>query len=389
MNEDLILILSIDISNFNFDLQRFAAEDEGRTELPSERKKQRAREEGNIPMSPELSGIVIFLSVFFGIVFLWRYLFNHLLEMIRYYIANIDNISVSKNNIQAGFWDTIYHIVAVLGPILAIAVVSTLIISLIQTRFLFTTKKLAFNLEKVFGSIFKNLQKMFWSSQALFNLGKSLLKVIAVFGIAGAFALNALPSMIAYTRMDAQTSFGMVAGLLVRFVAMTGILLLIFAIADYIFQQREHTEQLKMTKKELRDELKEDEGDPAIKAKIRQLESQLGMRRMMAAVPTADVIITNPTHYAVAIKYDRAIGSAPIVVAKGKDRTALRIRELAKENQVPIIENKPLARGLFATANVGEEIPYEYWEVVANILSLVYASSGKTRTVHEEAIRYI
>ena len=389
MNEDLILLLSLDITAFEFDLQRFAAEDEGRTELPSERKKQRAREEGNIPMSPELSGIVIFLSVFFGIVVMWRYLFDHLLEMMRYYISHIDEIPVSKNNMQAGVWETAYHIVAVLGPILAVAVFSTLVISLIQTRFLFTTKKLSFNLGKVFGNIFKNLQKMFWSTQALFNLGKSLLKVVAVFGIAGAFALNALPSMIAYTRMDAQTSFGMVAGLLVRFVAMAGTLLLIFAVADYVFQHREHTEQLKMTKKELRDELKEDEGDPAIKAKIRQLESQLGMRRMMAAVPTADVIITNPTHYAVALKYDRAIGSAPIVVAKGKDRTALRIKELAKENEVPIIENKPLARGLFATANVGEEIPYEYWEVVANILSLVYASSGKERIAREEAIRYI
>ncbi|MGL5721484.1 MAG: flagellar biosynthesis protein FlhB, partial [Brevinema sp.] len=378
MNGDLIFLLNLDISliSVDFDLQRFAAEDEGRTEQPSERKKQRAREEGNIPMSPELSGIVIFLSVFFGIVLMWRHLFSSLLEMMRYYISNIDRIPMSKNNLQAGVWETAYRVITVLGPILAVAVVSTLVISLIQTRFLFTTKKLSFNLGKVFGSMFKNLKKMFWSSQALFNLGKSLLKVVAVFGIAAAFALNALPSMIAYTRMDAQTSFGMVAGLLVRFVAMAGFLLLVFAVADYIFQQKEHTEQLKMTKKEIRDEMKEDEGDPAIKAKIRQLESQMGMRRMMAAVPTADVIITNPTHYAVALKYDRAIGSAPIVVAKGKDRTALRIRELAKENEVPIIENKPLARGLFATANIGEEIPDEYWEVVANILSLVYASSG-------------
>lgn len=377
--------------SYVFDLQRFAsAEDEGRTELPTEQKKRRSREEGNIPVSAELSGIIIFLSIFFTITLFWRYFHTNLQSLMRFYIENIDTIPINKNNVQAGTFQLTLHLMRILGPIMGVAVVSTLVVSLAQTQFLFTTKKLAPDFSKVFGNIFKNLQKMFWSKQTLFNLGKSLMKVVAVFGIAFLLGLNELPSIIAYMRMEPNTSFGMAALLIVKFTSAAGFLLLVFAVADYVFQYSEYIEQLKMTKKELRDEIKEEEGDPAIKAKIRQLESQLGMRRMMAAVPTADVVITNPTHYAIAVKYDKNIGSAPIVVAKGTDRTALRIRELASENNVPIHENKPLARGLYDMVNVGEEIPFEYWQVVADILSLVYTARGSmSETLIPETVEYI
>lgn len=375
--DTLISFDNLDLISFDdFDIQRFASpEDEGRTEDPSEAKKRKAREEGNIPQSQELIGIVVFLSIFFGIVLFWRYYYHSLFQILLYYINGINNISLSKNNMQYMSIHLFTFILKLLGPIFGIAIISTLIISFIQTKFLFTTKKLKPDFKKVFGQVFSNLKKMFWSKQSLFNLGKSLVKVAVVFGIAFIFVMNELGVIISYIHMESNVAVGLLGKLIVKFVASTGVILIILAITDYIFQYREYIDSLKMTKQEVKEEFKEQEGNPEIKQKIRQLENQMGTRRMMKAIPTADVIITNPTHFAVAIKYDRAYMNAPIVIAKGTDRVALKIREIASEHHIPIYENKPLARGLYASAEIGDEIPYEFYRTVADILSLVYANN--------------
>lgn len=360
----------------SFDLQRFASpEDEGRTEEPSESKKRKAREEGNIPQSQELIGIVSFLAIFLCLVLFWRFFYERMFKIVVFYLDGIDTIRFTKNDMQGMSFNFISIILIMLMPIFSTAVISTLVVSLAQTKFLFTTKKLVPDFKRVFGNMFSNLQKMFWSKQAFFNLGKSLAKVIIVFGIAFVFIMNELVTMISYVHVESHVAIGSIAGIIVKFVFITGIILLCLAISDYVFQYREHIDSLKMTKQEVKEEFKEQEGNPEIKQKIRQLEQQLGNRRMMQAVPTADVIITNPTHYAVAIKYDRLYMNAPMVVAKGVDRVALKIREIAQENGVPIYENRPLARGLYGAVNVGDEIPYEFYKTTADILSLVYTKS--------------
>ncbi|MGL4562361.1 MAG: flagellar biosynthesis protein FlhB [Brevinema sp.] len=367
----LYLINQIDF--YSFDLQRFASpEEEGRTEDPSESKKRKAREEGNIPISQELIGIVVFLAIFFSVVFFWKFYYDNFYKLIVYYIQGIDTIRFSRNNIQFMTGNILSIIMLLLSPVFIVGVISTLAVSLAQTKFLFTTKKITPDLKRVFGNVFSNLQKMFWSKQAFFNLVKSLLKVILVFGIAFILTMNELGVIIGYIHMDNVKSIGSIMWILVKFVTISGIVLVVLAVSDYVFQYKEYIDSLKMTKQEVKEEFKEQEGNPEIKQKIRQIESQMGTRRMMKAVPTADVIITNPTHYAVAIKYDRSYMNAPIVVAKGTDRVALRIKELAKENNIPIHENKPLARGLYASANVGDEIPYEFYRTVADVLSLIY-----------------
>ncbi|MGL4367275.1 MAG: flagellar biosynthesis protein FlhB [Brevinemataceae bacterium] len=370
-------ILEINNSIFeSFDLQRFAsAEDEGRTEEPSESKKRKSREEGNIPLSQELIGIIVFLAVFFTVVIFWKYFFDSLFRLMKQSLNSIDSAVLSQNNVQSLMTTLLYDILKILGPIFGIAVLSTLAASLAQTKFLFSIKKISPDFKRVFGNILPNLKKMFWSKQALFNLGKSMAKVIVVFGIAFIFLVNDLGQIISYIHMENNKASGLMFGLIVKFTGFSGIILLILAVIDYIFQYREYIESLKMTKQEVKEEFKEQEGNPEIKQKIRQLESKLGLRRMMSAVPSADVIITNPTHYAVAIKYDRSYMNAPIVVAKGTDRTALKIREIARENNIPIHENKPLARGLYGSVDVGDEIPYEFYKTVADILSLVYTKS--------------
>ncbi|MGL5955700.1 MAG: EscU/YscU/HrcU family type III secretion system export apparatus switch protein, partial [Brevinema sp.] len=300
-----------------------------------------------------------------------------------FFFDGIDTIRLTKNNMQGMSVHLLTVVMTTLAPIFLTAVISTLAASLAQTKFLFTTKKLAPNFKKIFGNMFSNLKKMFWSKQAIFNLGKSLAKVIIVFGIAFLFMMNELGTIISYIHVDNNVAISSIAQIIVKFVFITGIILLLLAISDYVFQYREYIDSLKMTKQEVKEEFKEQEGNPEIKQKIRQLEQQLGQRRMMQAVPTADVIITNPTHYAIAIKYDRSYMNAPIVVAKGTDRTALKIREIAQDNRVPIYENKPLARGLYSSVSVGDEIPYEFYKTIADILSLVYTQNiPKSRTVY-------
>ena len=358
------------------DLQRFAnPEDEGRTEEPSEAKKRKAREEGNIPQSQELIGVVSFLAVFIYLVLFWKNIYKSLNYIFLYYINGINTIEISKNDLGSMSFSMFSMVLSILGPILFVATISVLVVSLAQTKFLFTTKKLKPDFKKIFGNAFSNLKKMFWSKQAFFNLGKSLAKVVIVFSIAFIFMMDELGTMVSYIHMDNNAALASIAWIITKFVLVTGFILLLLALSDYAFQYREYIESLKMTKQEVKEEFKEQEGNPEIKQKIRQLEQRMGTRRMMQAVPTADVIITNPTHYAVAIKYDKSFMNAPMVVAKGADRTALKIREIAIQNNIPIYENKPLARGLFADANVGDEIPYEFYQTVAEVLSLVYSKN--------------
>ncbi len=360
----------------SLDLQRFASpEDEGRTEEPSEAKKRKSREDGDVPQSQELIGIISFLSIFLCITVFWRHFYTNMSKLIIFYMEGIDTIHFTKNDIQGMSFNTIGILMTLLWPIFFTAVLSTLVASLAQTKFLFSTKKLTPNFSKIFGNALSNLKKMFWSKQSFFNLGKSLAKVTIVFGIAFIFTMNELGTIITYIHMDSNAAIGSIAGIIVKFVFITGAILLLLAISDYVFQYKEYIESLKMTKQEVKEEFKEQEGNPEIKQKIRQLGHQMGNRRMMQAVPTADVVITNPTHYAVAIKYDRAFMNAPMVVAKGTDRVALKIREIAAENNIPIYENKPLARGLYADANIGDEIPYEFYKTVADVLSLVYSKN--------------
>ncbi len=244
--------------------------------------------------------------------------------------------------------------------------------SLAQTRFLFTTKKIAPNFKRVFGQIFSNLKKMFWSKNTLFNLGKTLAKAAIVFGMAFMFVVNDLGTIISYTHMDSNLAAGTMFSIIIKFVFSAGFILFLLAVSDYRFNYIEYTDSLKMTKEEVKQEFKEMEGNPEIKQKIRQLENNLGRRRMMKDVPTADVIITNPTHYAVALRYTQGQMNAPKVVAKGVDRTALKIREIASEHGIVIHENKALARALHANVEIGDEIPPEYFQLVAEVLKIVY-----------------
>ncbi len=364
------------ILDFRFDLQLFAAEDEGRTEEPTEYKKKKAREEGNLPKSQELTAIIVFLFTFWTVSLLGGFIFNSFQTIMRYYFENMLTIKVSRSSIMPFFIEMITLSAGCLLPIMAVAVISAILGNVIQGGFVFTAKRISLNFGKIFSNMITNFGKMFWSRETIFNLFKSILKVVGVFAIAFVILNERLSEMIRISRMGLLESFVLIWNVIFQFVNFSGILLLIFAVADYVFQRWIYMESLKMSKQEIRQEFKEMEGDPEIKAKIREMERRLLSRKMIQEVPNADVVITNPTHIAVALKYEPSYMNAPVVIAKGEGTFAQRIKEVAKESNVMIIENKPLAREIYKKVEVGQEIPPELFITVAKILSLVYQVKG-------------
>jgi flagellar biosynthesis protein FlhB len=364
------------VLNYRFDLQLFAAEDEGRTEEPTEYKKKKAREEGNIPRSQELTAIIVFLMTFWTMALIGSFIFNSLTNIMRYYLENLLVIKVTRNSMAPFMLEMISISAGSVLPLMIVGVVASVLGSVIQGGIVFSGKKITLNIGKIFSQMGQNFSKMFWSRETLFNLIKSIMKVVGVFAIA-VFILNErLVELINLSRTGVLEAVGLIWAIVFQFVSFSGILLLIFAIADYAFQRWIYKESLRMTKQEIKQEFKEMEGDPEIKAKIREMERRILSRKMIREVPNADVVITNPTHIAVAIKYEPVYMNAPIVIAKGEGTFAQRIKEVAKESGVYIIENKPLAREIYSRVEVGQEIPAEMFMTVAKILSLVYQMKG-------------
>lgn len=361
------------VLDYRFDLQLFAsAEDEGRTEEPTEYKKRKAREEGNVPKSQELSSIIVFLMGFWTVAIIGGFIFNSMMHIMQYYLDNLLTIKVTPNTTTPFFIDMLWMSASSVLPVMAVGVVAAVVGNIIQGGFVFSTKKLSFNFAKVFTRMGENFKKMFISKEAAFNLLKSVMKVVGVFAIAFIILNNQLAQLVNLSRTNIVDSFKLIWGLVFQFVSFSGIMLLVFAIGDYAFQRYVYIESLKMTKQELKEEYKEMEGDPQIKARIREMQRRLLSRKMIQEVPKADVVVTNPTHIAVALKYEPSYMRAPVVVAKGEGLFAQKIKEVAKENNVTVIENKPLAREIYKTVEVGDEIPAELYLAVANILKLVY-----------------
>ncbi|URA09094.1 flagellar biosynthesis protein FlhB [Thermospira aquatica] len=373
-----LLSLYPELVSIEIDLQLFAAEDEGRTEEPTEYKKRKAREEGQIPRSQELTAIIVFLIVFWAVSLIAAYLWRLFFSLFRFYLENILNFSFSSGNFSALYINMLWIVAQILLPIFLVAVVAAIISNALQGGFVFTTKRIQFNLAKIWGNIGKNFVRMFWSVETLFNMAKSLLKLVGVFSVAILFMLNRFGQLITLARMTVLESVEFLAVFIFQFVSTVGILLLVFAVVDYAFQRWNFIQSLKMTKQEIKEEFKEMEGNPEIKAKIREMQRRFLSQNLAREVPKADVVITNPTHIAVALKYDPHYMNAPVVIAKGEGPIAERIKALAKENDIYVIENKPLARSLYQLVDVGEEIPPEFFEAVARILSIVYQARGKS-----------
>ena len=221
------------------------------------------------------------------------------------------------------------------------------------------------------------MRKTLFSFEGTFNVVKSIAKVVIIFVVAFIIIKNDMPHIFTMLSSDLWTAIVHISKMVAKLLLSTAVIFLIISVPDYIVQRKQFMESMKMTKQEVKQEYKETEGDPLVKGRLRQYMHEMLSRNMPAAVAKSDVVITNPTHYAVAVQYDGATMQGPTVMAKGVDAMARRIKEIAKENNVPLVENRPLARALYSEVDVGEMVPENYYQALAVILANVYNMRGK------------
>jgi flagellar biosynthetic protein FlhB len=356
-------------------LQWFAAEDEGRTEDPTEQKIRKAREEGKVAKSQDVTATIVLLGSIAALALVGRGIFTTLQDMMKFYLSLAANPPVSDSGILVrAFFG---YFTRIMLPIAAVAFVAAFLGNVIQVGFLFTTKPLKPDFKRIAPNFAKYFKRSLFSTEALFNLTKSIVKVVIVVGISFLNIQARIQEILALVRRPFIEGFFLIADLAFVIIVEAAIVMLIFSLLDYWFQRRQHRDSLKMTKQEVKEERKNYEGDPQVKARLRQRMREILQANMMRKVPEADVVVTNPTHFAVALEYQRASMDAPRVTAKGQDHLAQRIKAIAAENDVPVMENKPLARALYADVEVGDQIPVQHYAAVAEVLKLVYRMNNR------------
>ncbi|AZI87237.1 flagellar biosynthesis protein FlhB [Kosakonia sp. HypNH10] len=347
-----------------------ASEDnDDKTESPTAQRLQKAREEGQIPRSKELTSVLIMLV---GVCILWfgGASFGHRLSSVLSSGLRFDHKIISDQNLILG-QIIIMLKTALIGmlPLLVGVVIIALVAPVMLGGLVFSTKTLAFKFSKL--NPISGIGRLF-SAQVGAELVKALMKALLMGGVAGLFLWQHWPEMMrlmSESPMTAMASAMNLAGLCALLVSLSIIPMVGF---DVFWQIYSHLKKLRMSRQDIRDEFKQSEGDPHVKGRIRQMQRSAARRRMMADVPKADVIVTNPTHYSVALQYDENKMSAPKVVAKGAGAVALRIREIGTENRVPILEAPPLARALYRHAEIGQQIPGQLYAAVAEVLAWVW-----------------
>ena len=351
-----------------------AGDDQEKTEEPTSKKIEDARKEGNVPKSPDLAGFFGIFVAFLTYLALFGFLKEKTALMFKH-ITSFYGQELSIKFITNLTIDLVLEVallVVVFGiPIMLAGVIG----NLVQFGFLFTTKPLIPDLKKI--DPIKGTKNLF-SMKKLIEGVKITLKVGVSFTVGFVFFwmfIQELPTVALFPLVE---QFDWLKEKIIILVGVMLIVMLVFGVVDFVIKKIQHTKDLKMSQQEIKDEYKNMEGDPMIKQKIRQIQMKMARQRMLSDVPMSDVVVTNPTHYSVAIKYDPSGGiDAPMVVAKGVDKLAFKIREIAKEHDIEIYEAPPIARELYKSVEIGEPIPEKLYQAVAEILAFVYKSNKK------------
>jgi len=349
-------------------------DDSQKTEEPTPHKLSEARQKGNVISSQEVSSFAILLGGALTAAFLGPFMAERLANATGSLLANAHAITFDAKNVSDVLLDVLFEVAIGMAPIALLLVVLGAGAKLAVSGFLFSGESMKPSLSKL--SLIKGLKRMF-SLKSLVEFAKGLLKLVIVGTIVYLLSVPAVDQVEVLMQMDVAAAAEETRLILVRmFAGVVGVMAIIAGL-DYMYQRHEYMKEMRMTKQEIKDEHKQSEGDPMVKGRLRQIRAERARSRMMAAVPTADVVVTNPTHFAVALKYEIDSMGAPRVVAKGVDEVAFRIREVANENDVPIVENPPLARALFSAADIDDEVPPEQYKAVAEVISYVFQLKNK------------
>lgn len=355
----------------SLDLQMFAGE---KTERATPKKRQDVRKKGQTAKSQDINTAVVLLAVFLLLKMAGHYLGAGILALFRKSFQDYLLMNVTPGNLRVIFLMILKDLVLYLGPILLVAMIAGVLSNVAQVGFMLTGEAILPKFEKI--NPISGFKRIF-SLKSVVELVKSLLKIGFVGIVTFLVLWKRMPEILILSQKSIGTALVTLGSLSVQMGLFASGALLFLAVLDYLYQKYDFEKSIRMSKQDLKDEFKSMEGDPLIKSRIKQRQREMAMRRMMQEVPKADVVITNPTHYAVAISYDEAKRDAPVVVAKGVDFTAQKIKAIAKENDVMTVENRPLARALYSQTEIGDTIPEEFFKAVAEILAFVYRAKKK------------
>jgi len=345
-----------------------------KTEAPTAKKLSEARKKGDIARSTEVPSAAVLLAALFTLYVSGDSMLQAIMDMLRHYLDAAGQTQLMISGINNLAFDAVARSFRVVGPIMAVIVVTAVLANLLQNGPVFSTEKIAADITRL--DPIKGLGNLF-SKQMLAQTIKSILKVFLIGLIAYHEVKKAMPALLPLMDQEPWPILMFMARTAFWIFLKSAILIAILAAADYGFQRWQFMEKMKMTKQELKDEARQTEGDPYVKGRIRSLQMQMARRRMMEEVPKADVVITNPTHLAVALQYKAKSMAAPKVVAKGAGIIAAKIKEVALENEVPIVEDKPLARALFKEVELDGFVPENLFQAVAEVLAYVYSLTGQ------------
>jgi len=350
---------------------------DNKSEQPTPRRLQKAREKGQVARSKEVSSAAVLLGGLMVLLFFGQTILQTLENEMKRLLTLQVPLEITIPFLAAIVNGVGTRVALILVPILLAIMITSVFANMMQGGLVFSAESLGFHFEKLNPQ--KGVGRIF-SKNGLVELLKSLVLLIAVGIISYQVVSQHLPLYPRLILMDVRRLLYWTASISYEVFIRVAVLLIILAIGDYFFQKYRFTEQLKMTKQEIKEELKETEGDPVTKGRIRRIQRAMARKRMMADVPKADVVITNPTHYSVALSYQMESMDAPKVVAKGVGFLALKIRELAQEHGIPLVENRPLAQTLYKSVEIGESIPSDLYKAVAEILAYIYkAKNALTR----------
>ena len=354
------------------------AEDEdeaSKTEEPSERKISKAKEEGDIAISQDAKSFIMLTGMLFVVWLIIPLMGKMFYDYFGKFILVPETIPTDSRHLRLLFFNCFVDLIKILGIPLAIFMVLGIAASLMQTGFIYAPKKLMPDWNRL--NIFAALTKFINMKKIVESL-KGIIKITVISWIAIVVLTPYLSKSELMPDMATQNILKLIHHIVILLIFTVVIAVLVIAVADYAYQKYTHLKKLRMTKQEVKEEYKQTEGDPLVKSRIRQIRNERARRRMMDNVPKADVVIVNPTHYAVALEYKMEKMDAPVVVAKGLDNIALRIREIAEEHDIPIVENPPLARALFASVELDHTIPEEHFKAVAEVIGYVMQLKNQT-----------
>ncbi|MFZ7104611.1 MAG: flagellar biosynthesis protein FlhB [Peptococcaceae bacterium] len=359
------------MKKYYLNLQLFAGE---KTEKATPKRRQEARKKGQVLKSTEVNSVLILFASFVLLKILIAGMISDLQNSFRILWTNDITNQITFVTVIPILIDLILLFLKLVLPLLILVMITGVTANLVQVGFLFTTESLQFKLSRI--NPLEGFKRIF-SKRSIAELCKAIGKIGLISYIAYSSVKSKITTFPYLMDMEVTDIIGYLGQILFTILWKTTLMLAILAVLDYLYQKYEYETNLKMSKQEIKDEYKNIEGDPQVKGKIKEKQRQIAMNRMMQEVPKADVIITNPTHFAVAIKYDAGTMNAPILSAKGQDLVALRIKEIARKAGVVTVENKPLAQTLYHNVDVNEPIPEDLYQAVAEILAFVYRLKHK------------